>query len=487
MFSFIEPLWLAWLAAALAGFASLVASVHAILTKRDERAALGWVGVIWLAPGFGAGLYVLFGINRIRRRALRLRAPRREALPAPKVAPAVPTSAPAEGASSLAVPDASGLAPLARALDRVARFPRVGGNEIQPLFDGDEAYPAMLSAIDQAQRSVALMTYIFDRDAAGERFIQALGDAVERGIDVRVLVDDAGVRYSRPTVVRALKKRGVRVARFMKAVFSRVPYMNLRTHRKLLVVDGSSAFTGGMNIRQGHVVGASPRHPVRDVHFRLEGPVVSQLLDVFREDWRFCTEEALEGDAWRCDERTAGPSVARAIPDGPDEDHDRLRWSYLSALAAARRSVRIVTPYFLPDQSMTEALAVASYRGVRVDVLIPRRCNLFFVQWAVWGQLLPVIETCRVFLSPPPFDHTKLLVVDDEWVMMGSGNWDPRSYRLNFELGVEIYDPQLARSLAEEVDRRIARSTRATRRGWMRRKFPIRLRDSIARLFAPYL
>jgi cardiolipin synthase len=345
----------------------------------------------------------------------------------------------------------------------------------------------MLDAIAKAERSIALMTYIFDNDAAGKRFVEALGAAVERGVDVRVIIDDAGIRYSRPTVQRALRKRGVRVVRFMRAVFSRVPYMNLRTHRKLLVVDGRVAFTGGMNIRDGHLVGQSPKHPVRDIQFRLEGPVVAQLLEVFGEDWRFCSGETLDGDAWRAVDAPAGESVARTIPDGPDEDHDRLRWAYLSGLAAARRSVRIVTPYFLPDQSMTEALAVASYRGVRVDVVIPYRCNLFFVQWAVWGQLLPVIESCRVWLSPPPFDHTKLMIVDDEWVLIGSGNWDPRSYRLNFELDVEIYDATLAGGLAEEVDRRIAKSKRATRRGWHRRKFPIRLRDSIARLFAPYL
>lgn len=477
MFSFIEPLWVAWVVALLAAFASTVASVHVILHKRDERAALGWVGVIWLAPGFGAGLYVLFGINRIRRRARRLRAPQRDQL----------TSGLRTASVEAAVAEEHGLAPLARALDRVARYPRVSGNRIAPLINGDEAYPEMLDAISRAQRSIALMTYIFDNDSAGSRFVDALGAAAERGVDVRVIIDDAGMRYSRPTVQRGLRKRGVQVARFMKAVFSRVPYMNLRTHRKLLVVDGSVAFTGGMNIREGHLVGESPAHPVRDMHFRLEGPIVPQLLEVFGEDWRFCAGAALEGDAWRATAEPRGESVARTIPDGPDEDHDRLRWAYLSGLAAARRSVRIVTPYFLPDQSMTEALAVASYRGVRVDVVIPWRCNLFFVQWAVWGQLLPIIESCRVWLSPLPFDHTKLMIVDDEWVLIGSGNWDPRSYRLNFELGVEIYDAGLAGRLADEVDRRIASSKRATRRGWHRRRFPVRLRDSIARLFAPYL
>jgi len=476
MWSFIEPVWVAWIVAILSAFASTLASVHVILHKRDERAALGWAGVIWLAPGIGAALYVVFGINRIRRRALKLRAPQRGQL-----------AAQASAESPAVLRETGALAPLAKALDRVSRFPRVAGNDFEPLIDGDEAYPVMLEAIASAKRSIALMTYIFDRDRIGLRFVEALGDAVERGVDVRVLVDDAGIRYSHPTIINALRKRGIRVERFMKAVFSRVPYMNLRTHRKLLVVDGEIAFTGGMNIRRGHLIREEPPYPVRDIQFRVRGPVVAQLLQIFIEDWSFCGGPALEGEAWTPVETAVGSMVARTIADGPDEDHDRLRWAYLSALASARRSVRILTPYFLPDQSMTEALAVASYRGVRVDVVIPRRCNLFFVQWAVWGQLLPIIETCRVWLSPAPFDHSKLMLVDEEWVLLGSGNWDPRSYRLNFELDVEVYDERFAQRLADEVDRRISASTRATRRGWEARSLFVRLRDGVARLFAPYL
>jgi cardiolipin synthase len=481
--SVIQPLWLAWIVASLSALASLAASLHVILNKRDERAALGWVGIIWLAPIVGPTLYLLFGINRIRRRAQRLRgAPVRE-LPAAvppetlDLEPVPPPAPPVDGA----------LEPLARCLDRVSRFDRVGGNAFEPLIDGDEAYPAMLSAIASAERSIALMTYIFDRDPIGERFIAALGDAVDRGVDVCVIVDDAGLRYSWRTVLSPLRRRGVRVSRFMPAFFSRMPYVNLRTHRKVLVVDGALGFTGGINIRQDHLVKQKPDYPVRDLQFRVRGPVVQQLLEVFVEDWRFSTGEVLTGDAWATSSEPGGDAVARTIPDGPDEDHDRLRWAYLSGLAAARRSVRILTPYFLPDQSLTEALSVASRRGVRVDVVIPYRCNLFFVQWAVWGQLLPVLETCRVWLSPAPFDHSKLMVVDDAWVLLGSGNWDPRSYRLNFELCVEVYDAELGRALAEEVDGRIRASKLATPRGWHRRSLPVRVRDGVARLFAPYL
>ncbi len=455
--------------------AALLASAHVVMTKRDERGALGWVGVIWLAPGLGPLLYLVFGINRIRRRAARLRASHRTALPAEAV----------DRPSVEPLPEFDSLA---RALDTVCRFTRVEHNRFLPLIDGEEAYPAMLEAIEEARRSLALMTYIFDRDETGKEFVEALARAHQRGLEVRVLVDDAGLRYSRPSVLSDLRRRGVPHARFMPAVFSRAPYVNLRTHRKALVVDGRMAFTGGMNIRQGHRLKARPRDPVRDIHFRVDGPVVRQIFQVFAEDWWFTTKEELTGPAWADAARPSGASVARTIADGPDEDHDRLRWAILAGLAAAKRSVRILTPYFLPDDSIRTALEVASHRGVEVDVVLPERSNLRFVQWAMWGQLLPVLESpCRVWLSPPPFDHSKLMIVDDGWTLIGSGNWDPRSLRLNFELNVEVYDRGLAGSLAAEFDARRAASRRMTAAEWRERSFSVRFRDGIARLFAPYL
>jgi cardiolipin synthase len=452
-------------AAALGG--SLWASIHVVLYKRDERAAVGWIGLIWLAPVVGALLYLTMGINRIQRRAFKLRGPR----PPVALGPGTMSEVPA-------------LQGIRASTDRFSRFPLVAGNRIQPLRDGDETYPAMWADIDRAQGSIELCTYIFDRDPAGLAFVERLAAARARGVDVRVLADDAGLRYSRPTVLAHLRRRDVKVRRFLPAGLRWFPYVNLRTHRKILVVDGSIGYTGGLNIRVGHQLQAGPRHPVQDLHFRLEGPIVAQLSQIFLEDWTFAGGDAL---ALSAPSPPAGDAMARTISDGPDEDMDQLRRTYLAGLACAERSVRILTPYFLPDQSLRSGLITAASRGVEVDVVLPARSNLPFVQWAMWGQLLTVAEGCRVWLTPPPFDHSKLMLVDDQWVLMGSGNWDPRSYRLNFELNVEIYDAQLGREMAALVQEKVRGAERLTAADVLHRPWPLKFRDGVARLFAPIL
>ena len=195
-------------------------------------------------------------------------------------------------------------------------------------------------------------------------------------------------------------------------------YSNLRSHRKILVIDGCIGFTGGMNIRES---AASKRSAaIEDLHFRLDGPVVAHLQHVFADDWLFTTKESLAGDAWFPPLGAKGPVLARGVSDGPDEDFDELRFAYLGALACAESSVQIITPYFLPDSALITSLNVAAMRGVAVDILLPQENNLRFVQWASTAQLWQLLEyDCRIWLTPPPFEHTKLMVVDKAWTSLG--------------------------------------------------------------------
>jgi cardiolipin synthase len=318
-------------------------------------------------------------------------------------------------------------------------LPLTTGNRVTPLQNGDEAYPAMLEAIDSASASIGLSTYIFDSDPAGAQFTDALDRAVRRGVDVRVLIDTVGARYSRPSITRELRRRNVPVALFGRTLMPwRMPYMNLRNHRKILVVDGTVGFTGGMNIRAGAVMKHPSPNQIQDLHFRLEGPVVEHLRDTFAHDWLFTTHEQLAGPGWRPELHSAGTVTARGIVDGPDEDLDKARFVFQGALACAQKRVRIVTPYFLPDAGLITALDVTALRGISVEIILPEVNNLAIVQWAATAQLWQVMHRgCKVYYTPPPFDHSKLMLVDDSWALFGSTNWDPRSLRLNFEFGVE--------------------------------------------------
>jgi cardiolipin synthase A/B len=459
------------------------ASSHVILRKRDVRAAIGWVGLIWLVPIGGALFYLVFGVNRIQRRGARIRT--EMALLADSRAAALPAAA-----ERLTLPEVTrSIEGLVRAVGQVTGLPLLPGNRIEPLVDGDEAYPEMLRAIESAAATVMFQTYIFDLGRVGGEFVRVLDAANRRGVAVRVLVDGVGALYSEPRATRTLRRLGVPVAEFLGHLFPlRLPYLNLRNHRKILVVDGRLGFTGGLNVRDGHVFSEPSRHPVQDLHFRLEGPVVRHLAEAFAKDWVFATGEELFSPGWFPSLHPAGEVVARGVPDGPDDDFERLHLTFLAALAGADRTVRIVTPYFLPDQALLAGLNTAALRGVEVDVLLPKISNLPIVGWAMRAKLDQVLESgCRVWLTPPPFDHTKLMVVDGVWALFGSGNWDPRSFRLNFEFNVEAYDA----ALGDRLERLVREKTRAaeplTVRQLRARPLAEQLRDGVAWLFSPYL
>jgi len=467
------------LAAGFDFLAALFASIHALLHKRDSRAATLWLGLIWFLPLFGPILYLSLGVNRIRRRAISLRLNKSS----PKTIPEKIFRSPQLEAEHLQT--------LATVVQRVVQRPLTVGNKIAPLVNGDEAFPAMLAAIESAKKSVSLSTYIFDNDASGQKFVAALAHAIERKVQVRVLIDAAGTRYSWPPITYKLRHEKIPFAKFLPASLLtpwRAATINLRNHRKSLIIDGKIAFTGGINIRHGNVLAEKPKSPVQDLQFRVEGPVIAQLQEVFASDWFFCAKEILKGENWFPPLTECGNVIARAITDGPDADYDKLRLTLLAALADAQTSVQILTPYFLPDNALITALNLAALRGVRVDIILPAKNNLPYVHWAsraLWWQVLE--RGCRVWLTPPPFDHSKLMIVDGHWVLLGSANWDARSLRLNFELNVECY----GREFADEMKKVIAKKTSAAREVTLAevdaRILPAKLRDAIARLFSPYL
>ncbi|OQA24834.1 MAG: Major cardiolipin synthase ClsA [Verrucomicrobia bacterium ADurb.Bin345] len=472
------------LAAAAIILLALAAASHAVIYKRNPRSAVAWLGVILMFPLVGALLYIMLGINRIQRRASDLRAR------AASISSPLPRHACSLRDLAAHLPsDTRHLNTLAQVVNRVTGVPLLKGNRVEPFLDGDAAYPAMLSAIRGATQSLTLCTYIFANDRAGKMFTDALAEAVRRGVEVRVLIDYAGSRYSFPPVEHVLRRAGVRTALFMRSINPWLTaYSNLRSHRKILVADGRVGFTGGINIRADNLQEPKPSFPVRDIHFRMEGPVVGQLQQAFAEDWNFATREALAGEPWFPPLDTAGDVIARGITDGPDEDYDKLRQVILGALACARRRIRIVTPYFLPDSDLIAALNTAALRGVEVEILIPQKNNLRLVGWAIRAHLWQVLERgCKVYFTAPPFEHTKIMTVDDAWALVGSANWDPRSLRLNFEFNVEAYDPQFAAGLDNIISRKRAAAHAVTLEEMDARKFPARLRDGMARLFFPYL
>ena len=446
-------------------------TIHALLRKRDVPAAIGWIGMAWLSPFFGALLYFAFGINRVKRRAQRLRGPET----GPTTRSAADSKARIAGHSLLL------------AVEKITGLKSETGS-VTAIFDsGDEAYPRMLEAIDGAKTSIAFATFIFRTDHLGETFIQALIRAHERGVAVRVLIDGFGGGFLRSAAYHRLRMGGVPAARYLHSMLPwKMPLLDLRLHKKILVVDGETAFVGGLNIGGENLLATQPKEPVRDIHFRIKGPVVRQISESFQDDWTFTTSEVLDGPARLSETHDTQGAPARAIGSGPDQSVDQLVLVLLSAINSAKSSIRIATPYFLPDEQVITALQLAALRGVCVNLVMPAINNHRLMGWAARAHIRPLLKMgCRLWRSPPPFDHSKLMTVDDSWCLIGSANWDARSLRLNFELTVEFHDGDLAQRLSRIIDSKCIEPI--TLPEIDARWGIVKIRDAAARLLMPYL
>ncbi len=462
------------------------AAIHATMTKEEVRAAIGWVGVIVLSPVVGALIYAVGGVNRIRRKTLNLT---REGLIAgwPHMAGYDVSN------EHVQVTFGGALAAMQRLGDTVGRGKLTSGNRIAVLSTGDEAYGVMLAAIAGAERSVLLETYIFDRDPIGERFVEALSAAVRRGVAVRVLIDAVGARYSIPSIVGTLQKAGVPTEVFNGNIVMglRLPYANLRTHRKILVVDGAVAFTGGLNIRAGFSAAHGGRAAALDTHFRVTGPVVGDLFRTAYEDWRFSGGEELSGAQWQIVAPPDPPGegvLARVVASGPDKSVETNHRMLMGAVSVAKKHIRFMSPYFLPDRELIGAIVTAARRGVEIDIVVPASNNLKLVDLAMTAQFDQLLKHgCRIWRAAGAFNHSKLTVVDGIWTYVGSSNIDPRSLRLNFEVDLEVIDAEFADLIGRRIAAALAAAEPVRLEALRARPFVQRLVERITWLGSPYL
>jgi cardiolipin synthase len=461
---------LATIVAAIGIVAAAAASIHALLHKRRPQSAFGWIAVCLTLPLLGTFLYYLFGINRVETRARKLLTHHPESLCPTEYVGTPPPQ----------------LAPLARLGSAVTGWPLTAGNRVEMLEDAEAIFAAMIAAIDAAREYVYFATYIFDAGPLGQRFAAALTAAARRGVDVRVLLDGFGEWYSLRRASKLLHDTPVRFARFLPPrLWPPTVNINLRNHRKSLVIDGMDAFTGGINVRDRYLA-ASPVDRIFDLHFRVSGPVVTQIETVFLRDWQFATGDSVT--TARHTPKPCGSALCRVVADGPDGTLDRLTALLTGAIGSARQRVAIMTPYFLPPRELVAPLQAAALSGIDVAVVLPERNNLPYVHRATRHMLWELLERgVNVYYQPPPFVHSKLFYVDDYYAQIGSANFDPRSLRLNFEMNVEVYDRDTVTRLAEHFETIRGRSTEVTLAAVDGRRLATKAVDGAAWLFSPYL
>lgn len=458
---------------------SFMTSLHVLLFKENERTSLAWIGLVIFSPVVGSLFYWLFGINRIKRLAqkehpqtlkqdFRLEEKAIDFHQLPK-------------SWHSAIVAGHAIHPMTY----------LAGNSIKPLINGDTAYPEMIDSIHRAKRCIVLSSYIFDYDSLGQQFVDALAQAHQRGVMVNVLLDGIGIGYSWHKSDRALKRLGVKTARFLPAIsFTSTRFINLRNHRKIMCIDGEHAYIGGMNISKDNMV-QSAAHPIDDIHFKVTGPVIDQISQVFIEDWFFATGELIQFPHYEpsAKEQSVDKSViARVIQDGPDEYHDSIHWILINALVCAQTSVKIMTPYFIPDQTLMTSLHAAALRGISVEIIVPERSNILFVDWVMEANFSRIMEHgIKIYKNKRPFDHSKIVVIDDIWSFIGSTNWDARSLEFNFEINLECFDTALNAQLSEFFASKKQNSDLVVESEVNDLPVYKKVRNNLFRLFSPYL
>ncbi len=448
-------------AVAIVGFLlALFLMVKIMRERRAPATTMAWLLAIVLIPYVGVPAFVLFGGRKIKRLM-------REKHSIKNAAPV------------LARPNAP--------MSMSSIFAQRSGPHPVLLLCGESAFACLLDTIKGAQRSIRISTFIFGTDAIGEAILRELIVCLHRGVDVCLLVDALGSFKLTKLFLAKFKAAGGKYAYFMPMIH--LPFRgraNLRNHRKLIIVDESSALLGGMNLTQQYM---GPHHDAtrwNDIAISVQGAVVKDLSRVFASDWHFAAGYDLEleddhpFDAIRSEEEVR----YQAVPSGPDITSDALYDALLTLIFTARKRIWIVTPYFIPDEMMLKALCVASTRQVDVRIIVPHKSNHTIADLVRRGYLRIAQQAgARLYFYQPGMLHTKLILIDDQPAILGSMNMDMRSFFLNYEIALFIYSAPALENLTIYAEGLMRKS----RTGLAKTPMPVEFLESVLRLFAPLL
>ena len=363
------------------------------------------------------------------------------------------------------------------------------GNRVQTLLNGDQIFPPMLAAIRQAKTSITFETYIYWSGDIAREFAQALAERARQGVKVHVLLDWVGSAKMDEALVDDMKAAGVEVHKFHPPHWSHLARLNNRTHRKLLVVDGRIAFTGGVGIAPKWMGNAQDPDHWRDTHFQIEGPVVGQMQSVFMDNWIKVTGEVLHGVRYFPELAAAGAMRAQMFSSSPSGGSESMQLMYLLAIAAASRSIDLSASYFVPDELAAKALVDAAKRGVRVRIVVPGEHidsdTVRNASRATWGPLLQAGVVIAEYA--PTMFHCKVLVVDNLLVSVGSTNFDNRSFRLNDEATLNIVDTAFAQAQTVIFEADLAKARPITHAEWLNRPLQERFKERLASLIGSQL
>jgi cardiolipin synthase len=466
---------------------SALALVPFVLLRRKEPSStVAWILVLVLLPPVGAVLFVLFGRDRVRLPAKRKRA--LDIVVRAQLAEARDGHPESSRTSHLTL-GSSLEQGLFRVAQHLSRLRATSGNGVEVLVAGDAAYESIGAAIDAARHHVHAQYYLIRDDATGRWFRDRLVAAARRGVKVRLLMDGFGCFALGAGYKRPLRQAGVDVGEFLPMRSVLLQPVNLRNHRKIVVVDGVVSFTGGLNVGDEYKGRMAGLGAWRDVHLRIEGPASAELQRVFFQDWAFATGQPIDPEGYfPRDLAPRGSATIAIVPSGPDTRTEAIHRLFFGAIVGARKEVAVTTPYFVPDESLMVAMELAAIRGVRVKLLLPSRSNhtvTFHAGRSFYAQLIDA--GVEISEYQPGIVHAKTLVADSEVSLVGSANMDLRSFRLNFEVHTLVHDEATAARLHTEFDADMAQSRLIQATEWSKRGGALRIKEGAARLVSPLL
>lgn len=459
----------------------LVLGAWIVLEKRSPVATLAWILALVALPGIGFVIYFFLGPRKVRRRKLRrLRAERATTKPP---------------ASALELGSEGGLAisrDLVKVGQRTANARLSSAERVDVLTTGSATFDAIVRAISEARTHVHVLYYIFEPDVTGTRIRDALIERARAGVNVRLLLDAVGSSKARhkKSFLRPLREAGAEIAFFNPPGLAQLAgrLLNFRNHRKIVVTDGVVGFTGGINVTDKENDAVTSERAWRDTHVRLQGPCVAWLQLVFLEDWCYATGTALRSEGLFPVQGDATGPLVQILDSGPDKEQEAIKAAYFSAITAAERRVLVTSAYFVPDEAILFALQAAALRGVEVRVLVPETSDSATVSAAARSYYDDLLRAgVHIHEYQPRMLHAKTLVVDDALAVIGTANFDNRSFRLNFEVTALIFDRDTTATLAAAFDDDLRHARSVTAGARAQASFGARLFEGTARLLSPTL
>jgi cardiolipin synthase len=417
----------------------LISTLHMLYHRRPAQSLIVWMLTLFLLPFLGVLLYFIFGSRKVLYR---------------RAKPYIHLHPVAESTPST---------PLARQTAQLIEgnnLPRPSqNNRVEPIADPQEAFLAFSQAIQQAQHNIYLETYIFEMDVTGTALLEQLKAKAQQGVSVRLLIDAFGAMplYLNPKKLKPYRQAGIEIAFFHPLATFLQKRLNLRTHRKIYLIDEQTVFTGGMNLSKDYLLppdaAVSQQNSWVDLFFKMEGEVCQHYLEVFKEDWQYTTGKALPNQNFEKTLPAKANTLLQAVPSGPDVENDALLEALLQAFYQAQRRITLVTPYLIPSHNILDALQVALKKGVQVTLLTPAKTDHLIFDWGRSSYMRELHDLgAEIYCYGKTMLHAKLVIIDDEVMMLGSANLDYRSLLVNYEMVSFCYSEPLMQTMQEWVD-----------------------------------